>query len=137
VHALNLLRLAALTEDPAYQRRAEAVIASAAAVLQRTPAALGQMLLALDFALSKPRQIAVLAAQPGDADGLLAVLGSRFLPHRVLTGGTAQACTEASRLVPMLKGKEALRGRATAYVCQDQVCSLPVQDGPALLQQLS
>ena len=39
--------------------------------------------------------------------------------------------------LPLLRGREATDGRATAYVCQNYVCQLPVNDAGDLAEQLS
>ena len=41
-----------------------------------------------------------------------------------------------SELVPLLKGKVAKKGKATAYVCQGGVCKLPTTDVATFVEQL-
>jgi uncharacterized protein YyaL (SSP411 family) len=43
----------------------------------------------------------------------------RFLPHVVLAGGDGD-------VVPLLQGRDAVEGRAAAYVCERFACKLPV-----------
>jgi len=38
--------------------------------------------------------------------------------------------------VPLLEGREAVGGKATAYVCRNYACELPVTDRAALARQL-
>ena len=38
--------------------------------------------------------------------------------------------------IPLLEGREAVGGKATAYVCRNYACELPVTDRAALAQQL-
>ena len=83
VHALNLLRLAELTTDDAYRRRAERVLSAAAPGLATAPGSLGEMLLALDFQLDAPKEI-VLVDGAGGLDPFFAALRAQFVPNRVL-----------------------------------------------------
>ena len=38
--------------------------------------------------------------------------------------------------LPLLEGRTAIDGRATAYVCRNYACELPVHDRAALARQL-
>jgi uncharacterized protein YyaL (SSP411 family) len=51
----------------------------------------------------------------------------------VAEGADLEARTE---LLPLLKGKTAQRGRATAYVCENRVCKAPTSDPRAFARQL-
>jgi uncharacterized protein YyaL (SSP411 family) len=42
----------------------------------------------------------------------------------------------AAATLPLLAGREAIGGRATAYVCRNYVCDLPVTDRDGLRRQL-
>jgi len=43
---------------------------------------------------------------------------------------------EASAGVPLLEGRAAVDGKATAYVCRNYACELPVTERTALAGQL-
>ena len=40
------------------------------------------------------------------------------------------------RLIPLVADKQALRGAATAFVCEQKVCALPTADAAVLAEQL-
>ena len=42
----------------------------------------------------------------------------------------------ARALIPLLAGREGINGQATAYVCENYTCKLPVTTVSALRQQL-
>jgi len=128
VSALNLLRLGEMLDSGRYRDLAQRTLAAFAPQLERAGAALPAMLLALDFHATSPRQI-ILAGRAGAADtaALLETVQARFLPNKVLLfadGGPAQA--RLSRSVPLLGSIGMQSGKATAYVCQDYTCKLPV-----------
>ena len=141
VEALNLLRLHALTAAERYRDAADRTLAAFGDRLAVAPAALSEMLLALDWRLGRPLEI-VLVAEPGGAAPLLAPLRRTFLPNRVVVpvttrpGGGAVP-EDLERLVPVAGGKETLGGRATAYVCENRTCRLPVTEPEALESQLA
>ncbi|MCH7645183.1 MAG: thioredoxin domain-containing protein, partial [Myxococcales bacterium] len=72
VAALNLLRLAELTGDPQYNDPVIQIFSAFSDLMDRQPTAVSEMLLALDFYLSKRVEIVVIA--PPDKNGLDAML---------------------------------------------------------------
>jgi uncharacterized protein len=139
VAALNLLRLAELTDNQEWKKEAERIFDSVAPTLEQRPMVMPQMVAALDFSLSKPLQI-VLASRPGDPDGkrLTRQVFDRFLPNKVvlyIDGGGVQK--DLAELLPFVENLTMQEGRPTAYVCRDYVCSLPTTDPQVLAGQFS
>jgi uncharacterized protein YyaL (SSP411 family) len=118
--ALALLRLAALTGNTDYHAKAEATLAACAGLMQSSPLAVGQMLIALDFYLGPLQQFAIVGdIANADTQSVLTAIRRKFRPH------TVAACGIACDDVPLLKGKESL-GSVTTYVCRDFVCEKPL-----------
>ncbi len=131
VAALNLLRLHEITTEEAYRARAEKTLRCFSETLRSNPVALSEMLLAVDFYLDTPKQVLVVAprGKKEEAASLLDAFRSRFVPNRVFSfAAEGEELRRAARIVPLLDGKEALQGRATAYVCKGRVCTLPTSD---------
>ena len=138
VQALNLLRLGELTGDDRYRQRGERTLRAFAKPLTDDPASLAEMLLALDFALDAPKEIVIVAPTArAEAAPLLAELRRQFVPNRVLVVAVEgdDLARQAER-VPLLAGKTALGGKATAYVCKRRVCALPTSDPAAFAKQI-
>ncbi|GAB4424673.1 MAG: thioredoxin domain-containing protein [Chloroflexi bacterium OHK40] len=136
VAAEALVRLAALTGREHYRQHAEQVIAGQAELIGRFPAGFGRMLCAADLAIGPIQELAIVG-DPLDArtQALRAVAHRAYRPHLViahLTPGDEQAAA----LTPLLEGREAIGGRATAYVCERFTCKLPVNEPEALAAQL-
>jgi len=139
VAALNLLRLSQVRDDPQLTERARKTIDAFAATLSHFPSAMPQMLVALDFSLSKPRQIVI--AGKKDAPETKALLGEvhrHFLPKTILLladGSDDQKYlgekNEAIRTMSTVEGKSA------AYVCENFTCKAPVTDPKALSELVS
>ena len=130
--AWNLLRLAALTGDRAMADRGEAIIKTSLPQAQRFPTATSLLYTALDFALG-PHQVIVLAAGDDQAglQAMLAALRERFLPGTLILLADANDA-RINNLTPLLHGKEAIDGKATAYLCRGETCQAPVTDAEAL-----
>jgi len=130
VAALNLLRLAQFTGRKDFRDAAQALLERAGEQMRRLPRSLPQMLVAADFALSRPRQI-VLAGDPQDPASveMLRVVRSRFLPAKVVLWVTPGPVRERlAKLLPFLQGVHPIRGKTTAFVCVNYACELPTTD---------
>jgi uncharacterized protein YyaL (SSP411 family) len=131
----TLLRLAELTGESAWESRATAALRPMADLMGRHPTGFGRFLCALDFHLG-PRVEVVLVGAAGDGlEPLVSEVFGRFLPNRVVAGIVSGDRRGADRL-PLLESREAVDGRATAYVCRNHACDLPATDRETLARQL-
>jgi hypothetical protein len=136
VHALNLLRLYELTTDDGYRRRAERTLTAFSPSLSASPSALPEMLLAVEFHHAVPKEIVIVTPSLEEAEPFLARLRRTFLPNRVLVVVEASDVEERADIVPLVRGKLALGGQATAYVCEQQLCKRPTSDPEVFAQQI-
>ncbi|MCA1829754.1 MAG: thioredoxin domain-containing protein, partial [Myxococcales bacterium] len=83
VAALTLLRLSEITGEAAFRTQAEALLKAFGALLAGAPAALGEMLLAVDFLLNDPREVVLVRPRVGSDATLLDALRPRFEPAQV------------------------------------------------------
>src|SRR5256714_13153385 len=132
VAALTLLRLEAITGEARWREAAERVLRCFGALLAGAPGALGEMLLAVDFALAEVKEIVLVRPRGGDDGRLLDVLRARFLPHSVVVRAEEGATEPA-----LARDRPALRGLPTAYVCVRGACQLPVTDPDELGKSLA
>ena len=125
VQLLNLIRLARITADPAWQQHADALMRAASDTVSMAPSQSTAFLSAVDFALGPSYEI-VLAGN--DVRAFQRVLATTFVPNKVvLHAGPAIVA-----IAPYTALQKPLRGKATAYVCTDYVCRLPVTDAAAI-----
>jgi uncharacterized protein YyaL (SSP411 family) len=137
VAAMNLLRLAELRSDERARRLAEKALAAFAPQL-RSGDAMPAMLSALDYALDRPLEVVVVAPAPGAAAALEEAQRRVFVPNRIYVLATeGQDLAAQRRAVPLLEGKRALGGKATAYVCRGRTCDLPTSDPRVFAAQLA
>ena len=138
VHLLNLVRLHDFTADDRYRARAERGFEAFASALTNMPTAVSEMLLALDYRLDTPKEVIIVTPTTRrEADPFLTRLSAIFLPNRVVAVAVEGSdLEEQSRVVPLLEGKYAMQGLATAYVCENRVCDLPTTDPEVFADQL-
>jgi hypothetical protein len=116
--AFGLLRLALLSGEGRYERHALGVLRLLFPLAARHPLAFGHLLRAADFYLAPVREVAIVGPAE-QAAPLLEVVRRSFRPHLVLAGGEGDG-------VPLLEGRDAVDGRAAAYVCEHFACQAPV-----------
>ena len=128
VAVMNLLRLAEMTDRAQFREAAERALAAFAPRLAVAPVALPEMLAACEFRLGKPRQVILVGERDAaDTRELLRTLYTRFVPGRiVLLVDSPAARRELADAIPAIASMEKIEGRASAYVCRDYTCQLPV-----------
>jgi uncharacterized protein YyaL (SSP411 family) len=131
VAALTLLRLEALTGTARWREAAERILKCFGALLAGAPGALGEMLLAVDFALADAKEIVLVRARGSDDAPLLDVVRPAFLPNAVLV-----RAEEGNTELALARDRTAIRGAPAAYVCVRGACQLPVSEPAELRKQL-
>ena len=139
IAVLNLLRLNELTSRKTYRLRAEIALKAFLGASEVNPLAYSEMLLALDFYLDKPKEIIIITpdGEASSAGPFVSALGPVFLPNRFLAvAGQGDSAHNLADLIPAVRGKTALEGKTTAYVCENGTCRLPVTDPEAFVRQI-
>lgn len=131
VSCLNLLRLSLLLGQPQYRQIAEQMLSRMGAALGGYASALGYWLQALDFFFGPVREIALIGPDGPEKTALIRPLRERFVPNKVIAT-VEKVDAEMAEKIPLLAGKVALEGQATAYVCRDYACQAPVTDAEGL-----
>ena len=139
VAVLNLLRLAELTGDHQYSDTVIPIFSAFGDLMDSQPTAISEMLLALDFYLSKRVEIVLIT--PPDKNGLdlmLAPVRATFYPNRVLVAAVENEQLEShAEFNPLLKDRIARNGQTTVYLCQNYVCGFPTADPATFAEQLA
>ena len=119
-----LLRLAALLGHDDFRNLAERTLAAVENHLGPYASGFGRMLAALDFAIGPVAEIALV----GDAGDLLNAYRKLYLPRAVIASGGTD--------IALLRGRQAVNGKPTAYICENLACRQPVTDVGEFEKQL-
>jgi uncharacterized protein len=122
--ALGLLRLAALSGEREYERRAEGALRLFAEPAGRHPEAFAHLLRAVDFHFGPVREVALVG---DDLEPLARIVRAGYRPRLVLAGGP-----EGQSVPPLLADRATVDGEAAAYVCEHFTCQAPVTTGTRL-----
>ncbi len=130
--AMLLIELSRLTGKHEWEQLALEPIKHMLEVMHRQPSGFGSLLQALEHHASPMREIAIIGdLDQDDTKAMLKVLNSRFLPHVAVV--TAPA---GESYLPVLEQREMIENKATAYVCENLACQMPVTAPADLEQQL-
>jgi uncharacterized protein YyaL (SSP411 family) len=124
-----LLRLGRLCGRDDFQETARQALEAHAALLERAPAACGQMLLALDTHFNPPVEIVILGSEDRRSTSeVLAQLHRYYVPDRVVAFRSAHRPPKESRgaLARIFEDKRPLAPGPTVYICRDFACQPPI-----------
>jgi uncharacterized protein len=124
------LRLWKFTGEDRWANYSISILQNTAELMEQHPSAFPNMLCALDFYLGNPKEI-VIVGDSGEEDTaeLLNEVFRIYCPNKVV------ACGESGGLF-LLQNKPQVSGRATAYVCRNFTCGLPVNSAEALREAI-
>jgi uncharacterized protein YyaL (SSP411 family) len=132
IAALNLLRLAQMTDRHDFRTSAEKTLLYFSQLIEKAPTYLPQMLVALSFYLQKPKQI-ILAGplEMPEMKSLRKVIYEKFIPNKILLHASPEAATHLDFLNTLIVDKP------KAFVCVDYACQLPTSDAHVLQAHIS
>jgi uncharacterized protein YyaL (SSP411 family) len=139
IAAINLLRLAQIRDNKEWRERVGKTIEAFHATVSSFPSAMPQMLVALDYSLSKPRQVVIAGKIDAPAtQALLAEVHRHFLPNTIaLLADEGEGQRYLGEKVEVIRAMSPLDGKPAAYVCENFTCKAPVTDPKALCELLS
>jgi uncharacterized protein len=132
-----LQRLAILTGNADYRRRAIEILERYGTVAAQQPNGFGHLLSAYDFAMSTPVEVAII----GDPDdpatiALTKTVHHAYLPSKVVALARPEQSEQIAEFIPLLAHRTMVNNQPTAYICQNYACQQPVNDVEALREQL-
>ena len=139
VAVLNLFRLARITADTDLEDKANKIMLAFSKDVKSVPSGYTQMMVALDFGISPSYEI-VIAGNPQakDTKEMLKSLRKHFIPNKVvLLRPSDQEEPDIIRIARFTEYQSSLDGKATAYVCLDYACKMPVTDAEEMLKLLN
>jgi uncharacterized protein YyaL (SSP411 family) len=131
-----LQRSGHLFGDEALDRIASQAIDREARAAHAYPLAFGRLLSLASRRLMTPIEVAIVGTRGEEATHALAHAALQpWLPQRVVLG--AQDGEALPFPIPLLEGRGAVDGKATAYVCTGYACQAPVSDPAGVARGLA
>ncbi len=135
VTAMNLFRLARLTDDAKWRGYAEGIVRSVARRITRRPDSAPYLLAAASWMDTDPMEI-VISGDPEDSSTrvLLTEIRKKYRPLKVVIV-RPKSLRNGSPLPEFVRSLEFQSGKPLAYVCRNFACRLPTGD-PVVLGSL-
>lgn len=124
VQLMNLVRLSRITANEAYEKQAAELMRAASDDVSLAPSASSHLLSALDFSLGPSFEI-VLSGD--DVKAMRRAVFAPFVPNKVVVHRPSGA-SPITKIAPYTEEQRAIGEKATAYVCTNYTCKLPVTD---------
>ena len=125
VQLMNLVRLARITAKPEYEKYASALVRAVSDEVSLAPSTATYFLSALDFFLGPSFEIVLSGSRP---EAMRREVFAHFAPNKVVLHRPPGDAPAITRIAPYTAPQRAIRGKATAYVCTNYACKLPVTD---------
>jgi uncharacterized protein len=120
--AMLLIELSRLTGKHEWEQLALEPIKHMLEVMHRQPTGFGSLLQALQAHASPMREIAIIGnLEQDDTKALLKLVNDRYCPHVSVV-----VAPPGESYLPVLEQREMIGNRATAYVCENLACQMPV-----------
>jgi hypothetical protein len=138
IAALNLIRLARLSGRLEFEEKAEQLLTSLSPLIAENPSAFAQLMIALDFVLGPSSEVTIVGDLLGaQTQEMLRAVNGKFFPRTlVLFASLEKGDSETIDVAGFRHPLTGTKGKATAYVCRNKVCSLPVTDVKSLVELL-
>jgi uncharacterized protein YyaL (SSP411 family) len=137
VALLNLVRLSKLTADPDLDEKASALMDRFSEQVYASPVSHTFFMAAIDFVNGPSHEVVVTGAPDAeDTMAMLRALRERFLPNKVVLFVPDGEAPEVTEIAPYAEGYRIVDGKATAYVCVNFSCQLPVTSVSEMLHLL-
>jgi uncharacterized protein len=134
----NLIWLAHLTGDVAYDQLASGLSRTFAAQVHQSPSAHAWFLCALDSAIGPIHDVVIVGERDAeDTKEMIHGLRKQYLPHAIIIFKPLNEDNPLlTSLSPFTQNLDSIGGTATAYVCTGHTCAKPVTDIQQILELL-
>jgi uncharacterized protein YyaL (SSP411 family) len=136
----SFLRLGKLLAREDYFNKAQRTLKAALPYMEKAPQGYLTLLMDVDFLIYPPKEIAIAGHKESeDTKQLLEAVHRRFLPNRVIAflDPDSRDAEELAKKIPFLSGRTLIDDKATAYICENFTCQLPVTTPDELIAQLA
>jgi len=125
IYTLNLLKLYEYTAKKEYIERALKSFKTFSGNINKSPRSVSEMLMAIDFYISKPKELVVVFKNEKDLfnNQITKKIGMIYNPNLVIS-----LIHEGDNKLSIHENKTTINGKTTFYLCQNGSCRLPTID---------
>jgi uncharacterized protein YyaL (SSP411 family) len=130
-----LSRLGQALDEDRYRNAAREILSGQGDALLRFGPAFGRMLSVVDRTLATPVEIAIVGDSSDATRALIRAAHADFLPNSVIVG-RLEGEDGTEEPIGLLRGRERVDGKPSAWVCRSYTCRLPVTEAAGLIAEV-
>ncbi len=116
----GLVRLGRLTGEQKYDKASENALRAVSGMINRSPSSMASALFAVDYNFGDKLE-AVIVGDGTNRSLMIKSIRSKYFPNLLLA-----VSNDGKSKLPVFEGRTSSDGNATAFLCRNSVCSLPV-----------
>lgn len=137
VAGLNLLKLSRITGEIEYEQKAAKLGKAFSETIESGPMAYTLFMMGLDFGLGPSYEVVIVGdPEAQDTKTMIDAVRKNYSPSKVVLT-KASDIDEITEIAGFTKSQSSIDGKATAYVCLNQICNLPTTDINKMLESIS
>jgi uncharacterized protein YyaL (SSP411 family) len=138
VAMLNLLRLTRFSGRTELEERASSMSKAFSKQIGQYPSGYTQFMVSVDFGLGPSYEVVVVGEPKAeDTRDMLRSLRTSYIPNKIVIFRSSDTEEpQITQIADFVKNHVSVNGKATAYVCQDYACKMPVTDVAEMRGQL-
>lgn len=135
---LNLIRLSRISGDTKLERYISDLEKAFSRAIEGAPLGYTAFLLGIDYLLSKSYEIVICGDRNSeDTKNMIRALNKEFILNKVvLFNPINEDNSEITKIAPYVKAEKAVGGKATAYICKNFACGMPITDVDEMMKSL-
>jgi hypothetical protein len=134
---MNLIRLFRLTGNATLEEKASVLSLCFAGTINQLPSASAWFLCGLEHLVQSCEVVIVGENDAEDTHALIQALRTQYLPSvTVLQFAPGEQASALAEHAPFIRNLSMIHGKATAYVCSGEACSMPLTVPEALIAQM-
>jgi len=122
---LNLLRIGRITGNSDFEKKASKIIKTFSGIIENSPQAFTQTLIALDFAFGPSIEIVISGERNSlSAKEMLKIIREKYIPNKVIVFNSKEK-DQMEIISPLFKEYVPADDKTTIYICENYKCNMP------------
>ncbi len=136
VAALNLLRIGRITGNSDYEKKVSLIIKTFSEMIENSPQAFTQSLIALDFAFGPSKEIIISGEKNSSATKeMLKLIRGKYTPNKVIIFSSEEK-DQMEIISSLLREYSPNDNKTTVYICENYKCNMPITSAEELSNQI-
>jgi len=136
---LNLIRLSRISGDTKFEKYISKLEKAFSRTIEGVPIGYTAFLSAVYYLLGKSYEIVICGDRNSEnTKNMIRALNKEFIPNKVVVFNPInEDNSEIIKIAPYIKDEKAVEGKATAYICKNFACGMPITNVTEMLKSLN